>query len=212
MKAMLSAITCLMVLSSARTAFAEVIPPACKGTVAAYQAGVRQGNTLVKRAWLSVNNCDQLDAFVALVKANVSGFSLSGTSTYNICRHTGLIDGVFQQLDSVWQGCNGQCCQEGAAIGELAAKLYCDLSILLGGLGSPDEFVRRPVFLCGAQFETCCDRSFTGTSQAYIGLDFSGLQQQCKPYTEGSYFKVWDGTRVLQCAYTPPPPSGPRSP
>jgi hypothetical protein len=211
MKPLVSALVCFTTLSGASEVFAEKPPPACHTTAVttrAYQAGVNQGKALVGRVWLGVNKCDKLEAFASLVKENVSGYTLTGSSAYNICRHTGLVDGVFQQLDAVWQSCNGQCCQEGAVIGELAAKLYCDLSILLGGLAAPDEFVRRPVFLCGAQFETCCDDRFTSTSKAYIGLDTLG-QQQCLPYTAGKYFDVWNGTRKLQCAYTPPTPPQP---
>jgi len=211
MKALVTILLALVALSSAPAAFAQVIviPPACQRnslTKSFYRSGVMQGKVLVDRAWLSVNNCDRLETFTDIVVANVESYTLTGSSDYNICRFTGLHDGVFQQLDNVWTSCSGTCCEEGSVIGDLSARMYCQLSILLGGLAEPDEFVRRPVFLCGFAFQMCCDGDFFGTSLTYRGLDAFGDLQECLPYTDGEYFSVWDDTRTLQCTYTPPDP------
>lgn len=211
MKALLSIPIFLLAASTAGTAFADDIPPGCQASTAkrAYQSGVAQGKSLVDRAWLAINrNCDLLERFTDIVTADVESYTLSGNSAYTICRFTGLHDGVYQGVDSVWRTCDGQCCNEGAVIGELSARLYCQLSIILGGLAAPDQFVRRPVLFCGFAFQMCCDADFFSTSILYKGLDFLGVTQECLPYTDGDYFDVWNGTRVLQCAYTnPPPPS-----
>ncbi len=211
MRALISILACWIALSVAKPVLAAdiPIPPACQTsslTKNAYRAGVMQGKVLVDRAWLSVANCDRLETFTDIVVANVENYTLSGSSAYNICRYTGLHDGVYQELDIVWNTCNGECCDEGSVIGDLSAKLYCKLSILLDGLAAPDEFVRRPVFLCGFAFEMCCDADFFGTSVSYKGLDLFGDLKACLPYTDGEYFTVWDETRILQCAYTPPDP------
>lgn len=212
MRALLSILFCLMALSRTETAFADdiPIPPACQASSFiqnAYKSGVAQGKYLVDRAWLSVANCDRLETFTDIVIANVENYALIGTSAYSICRYTGLHDGVYQELDIVWNTCNGECCEEGSVIGDLSAKLYCKLSILLDGLAAPDEFVRRPVFVCGFAFEMCCDGDFFGTSITYKGLDLFGELKECLPYTDGEFFTVWDETRILQCAYTPPDPT-----
>lgn len=206
MKALASILLFLMALSGAGTAFAEDVPLRCQTSSyvkKGYQAGVAQGKTLVERAWQSVNNCDRLETFTDLVIANVESYTLSGNSVYTICRFTGLHDGVFQKLDSIWATCEGSCCHEGEVIGTLAARLYCQLSIILDGLADPDEFVRRPVFFCGFAFQMCCDANFFSSSMVYRGLDLFGDLKECQPYTDGDYFQVWDDTRVLQCAYTP---------
>jgi len=208
MKTLISVLLGLMIWSGAATALADDIPVGCQGSTIvtrAYQSGVAQGKSLVQRAWLSVNDCDQLEHLTDIIIANVDFYQLTGSSAYNICRHTGMIDGVFQQIDAVWTLCDGLCCDEGSAIGELAAELYCQLSILLGGLAVPDDFVRRPVFECGFEFQTCCDSNFMGVSRAYEGLDLLGQVKQCLPYTEDPFFDVWDGSREIQCTYVPPP-------
>lgn len=202
------AVLALTLSLAASTAMAEEIPPACQESnfvMRGYLSGVAQGKSLVQRAWLSVNNCDELERFTDIVVSNVQNYVLTGASTYAICRHSGLLDGVFQQLDDVWLSCDGMCCQEGEVIGELSAELYCQLSILLDGLAEPDDFIRRPVYMCGFAFETCCDASFVGTSMSFFGLDGKGALVACKDYTEQPFFEVWDGTREIQCAYEPPP-------
>lgn len=212
MRALITILVCLVAFSGAKTTFAAdiPIPPACQATTStktAYKSGISQGKALVDRAWLSVANCDRLETFTDIVIKNVENYALpTVSSAYNICRYTGVYDGVYQELDVTWNTCNGECCEEGSVIGDLSAKLYCKLSILLGGMVEPDEFVRRPVFLCGFAFEMCCDADFFGTSINYSGKDSTGELQACQPYTDGEYFTVWDETRVLQCAYTPPDP------
>jgi hypothetical protein len=207
MKTLVSTSICLMVLLTGKTALADAIPSGCsKNALDArtYQTGIVQGRILVQRAWGKVNSCDKLEAFSDGVLRTVKDYPPPGATEASICRYSGLYEGVFQEIDSVWMACDGQCCSEGRAIGELAASLYCQLSILLGGLGSLDDFVRKPVYLCGFSFQTCCDASFLSTSITNQSEDAAGQLQQCLPYTEHPFFDIWDLTRKVQCAYTPP--------
>lgn len=209
MRAIICALASMTAAAATTNAFADEVPPRCQEsnfTIHGYQSGVAMGRSLVQRAWGSVNDCDQLELFTDIVVANVQRYRLASDSTYTICRHTGMLDGVFQELDAVWMTCDGQCCQEGQVIGELAAELYCQLSIILDGLAEPGDFVRRPVFMCGVIFETCCDANFIGTSLSYEGLNLAGELVQCSAYTQDPYFEIWDGTRDIQCTYVPPPP------
>lgn len=208
MRTIRSLLCSITVLVSGTSALAQDIPVGCQEsafTVRGYQSGVSMGRSLVQRAWGSVNDCDQLELFTDIVVSNVQRYELRGDSTYTVCRHTGMLDGVFQELDAVWAVCDGQCCQEGQVIGELSAELYCQLSIILDGLAEPDDFVRRPVYTCGLTFETCCDANFIGTSLSYEGMNMTGDLVQCRVYTDDPYFDVWNGTRELQCMYVPPP-------
>lgn len=200
MRPIVSTMLCVAVVLGAGASRADDVPPGCQEsarTVRAYNSGFQQGLSLVESAWMAVDDCDQLELFSDLVIANVENYVLTGSSAYVVCRYTGMTDGVYAGLDEVWLQCGGDCCDEGEAIGELAAEIYCQLSILLGGLGEPDLFVRRPVWTCGFSFQTCCDSMFVGFSQ-----DFP----ECLPYTEDPYYDIWDGTRVMQCSYTPPDP------
>lgn len=208
MRAILCVLASITAVAVTTSALADV-PIGCQEsnfTIRGYQSGVAMGRSLVQRAWASVNDCDELELFTDIVVTNVQSYQIGGASTYTICRHTGMVDGVFQELDAVWLQCDGQCCQEGQVIGELAAELYCQLSIILGGLAAPDDFVRRPVFTCGFTFETCCDTDFIGTSLSFEGFNLEGELVQCLPYTQNPYVEVWNGTRELQCMYIPPPP------
>jgi hypothetical protein len=203
--------------TAAAAAPMSTVPPGCRdGTVTnpgraarAYVAGMDSGKKLVTRAWSQVNDCDALEDFADIVVENIQSYSVSSRTAYVICRYTGLVDGAFEQLDRVWTTCDDQCCLEGEVIGQLSAELYCELSIILGGLLDPDDFVRGPVTTCGLEFQTCCDSTFIGTSRNYVGYDLSGRATACLQYTQGSYQSVWTETRNLECAYEPPPPPPP---
>jgi len=189
--------------SAAQAIVPNSVPVGCQETSftqRAYLSGFQQGVSLVDRAWLMVNDCDNLERFSDIVVANVESYVLGGQSTYVVCRYTGLTDGVYARLDEVWLQCGGNCCDEGAVIGELAAEIYCQLSILLDGLAAPDLFVRRPVHTCGLSFEMCCDASYDAFSTGFPA---------CLPYTADPHDIVWDETRVMQCAYTPEPETVP---
>lgn len=212
MKTLVSILFGLMMWSGAATALAQSdvpveVPILCQGKMAkrAYLNGIEQGKSLVMRAWEGVNyDCDLLEHLTDIIIANTNSYTISGTTDYVICRHTGMVDGVYQKLDFLWKLCDGLCYDEGAAIGKLAADLYCQLSALLDGLVAPDGFIRRPVFECGFEFQTGCDTTFIGTSIIGEWPNLLGEIKQCLKYTEDPFFVVWNGTRNLQCAYTLP--------
>ncbi len=207
----LLAVLCGLASSVPAIARAADVPVGCQNLreERAYLAGVQQGKTLVDRAWASVNNCDLLEHFSDIVTTNVESYTVTSSSAYVICRYSGLVDGTFERLDAVWTDCAGVCCKEGIAIGRLAADLYCQLSILLQGLGEPLNFVRKPVWTCGFEFQVCCDAEFMGYSQVYPASDPNvPVTPACLPYTVDSFASVWDKTRNVECAYTIPPAPG----
>jgi hypothetical protein len=203
MRTLVRAMLCVLAILASEVSRAEVptsVPSGCDESASsrrAYLNGYQQGQSLVARAWLSVNNCDQLEHFSDIVTQNLDSYVLGGTSSYVVCRYTGVVDGSLAEVDSQWLECGGDCCNEGLALGELAAEMYCQLSIMLHGLAVPDMFIRRAVHTCGYAFQGCCDSNFIGISRA-VPL--------CLQYTDTPYFDVWDETRVIQCAYTPPDP------
>ena len=184
------------------------VPSGCQAnllTSRGYTSGFNQGKALVASAWQSVNNCDRLEDFSDIVYNDVTLFTLTGKTAPVICRHTGLIDGVLDGLDMQWTICGGQCCNEGTRIGELSAELYCQLSIILGGLGEPGQFIRRPVYMCGFAFEACCDAEFMSVTDQYAGPDLFGQLQTCQPYCAAPFDLVCNETDQIQCNYVPPP-------
>ena len=193
-------VAALLASEVSRAAVPTSVPSGCDGSALsrrAYLAGYQQGTVLVDRAWLTVNDCDQLEHFSDIVYQDLQSFVLGGTSSYVVCRYTGVVDGSMAEVDNLWLKCGGDCCDEGMALGELAAEMYCQLSIMLHGLANPDMFARRPVHMCGYAYQGCCDSNFVGTSRSV---------PMCLQYTNTPYFDVWDDTRLMQCVYTPPDP------
>ncbi len=202
MKTSTIAVVCVFaVCGSVVNAYAE-IPPKCdtRYTSTSYNRGITSGEILAQQAWSTVNDvpgggCDELEYFTDLVVDNVTRLTLRpGASDYVICRYTGTVDGIYNELDEIWSYCETSCMEEGAQVGEFSAKIYCDLSIALDGLAEADQYIRGPVHICGLEFETACDSN-------YIATSFNYLAGQCVPYTEGEYFGVWDQTRNNQCMY-----------
>jgi hypothetical protein len=104
--------SCSLSLSALAAPASAYVPPGCRdGTPArpgiarrAYLAGIDSGKKLVNRAWAQVSDCDALETFADIVVTNVSSYTITGRTAYAICRHTGLVDGAFEQLDQVWTG------------------------------------------------------------------------------------------------------------
>jgi len=184
-------------------AHAQEAPDGCRETKSArsYQQGKSAGKRLVEVAWKQLKSCSRMRQVAELVTTGLKAIRPATNQRAGLCLYTGAMDGVFEGLDGVWSTCNDQCCLEGEVIGKMSATLYCDLSILLGGLGDPEQFVRGPVYTCGAAFQSCCDATFTSTTQRYTARAADGKSVSCLPYTRGAYQSVWSETRNLECAY-----------
>lgn len=193
MSSKIASLLCVLALSTTQMVLASPggsMPSACEEstqTQRAYKTGLLAGRSLVQRAWQSVNECNQLDYFSNVVRANIEGYTVQGATTYSICRYAGMVDGAYEELDVVWTACGGSCCWEGEVIGMLAADVYCRLSELLGGLLIPDDFVPRPVCLC-AGFSGCCGAAFNDVTR-----------ERCEQYTLPPFRDVWLTSRALQC-------------
>jgi hypothetical protein len=179
------------------------VPPGCADDrdARSYALGVMLGERIVSSAWARIADCDRVDYFSDVVAANLERLSLRpGASNYLICRYTGTYDGVFNALESMIGTCADQCFLDGELAGELSAEIYCELSIMLGGLALADDFLRGPVEICGLNFEIGCDSAFMSTTWTYANA--FGV---CEPYTTGEFFAVWDQARNNQCLYSPDP-------
>ena len=151
-------------------------------------------------AWNGIrNDCDRIDYFLGVIEDNVSRLTLPAHARdFVICRYTGAVDGVYEQLDNLYGECGDTCFMEGEIIGEMAGEVYCELSLALGGLEVADRFIRGPVRTCGFNFETGCDSAYMGTT-----INFENGLGRCEPYTINEYENVWDETRNNQCYYPP---------
>jgi hypothetical protein len=197
----------LLIVSAAHDGHAQTptpIPATCAATTAAsnaYKTGLKLGERIVQTSWNRINDCDRVEYFLSIVEDNVSRLTLPPRSSNStICRYTGTVDGVYGALDTLYGTCADQCFLDGEFAGELSGEVYCELSIALGGLAAADDFLRGPVQVCGFNFEIGCDSAFIDTTTSYTNTD--GV---CGPFTEGSFFTVWDQARNNQCAYQPIP-------
>jgi len=192
----------LSVLFSSTAARAQTPPAACSATrdASAYYAGYLTGGSFVRQAWSGVmNDCDRIEA-VELAVATALRRSLPTTSptTYLQCRFAGLAQGAMGEVDGLFATCADQCYLEGQFVGEIAAITYCELSILLQGLGIADLLIRGPVQTCGLSFEIACDANFETTA-----IGYRNPFGQCLPYVRAPYSEVFEQARYNQCAYEP---------
>lgn len=185
-----------------RVAFADdSIPAACAGPRESrgYRGGEMAGKSLIRSAWRSVRDCDRMETFEDIVTRTLDRYSLPASATpYSVCRYSGMVNGMLDQLDEQFLECQAQCFEEGRISGEIAAIAYCELSIALGGLSTADDFIRMPVRMCGLNFEIGCDLEFMDVTLLYANPGGT-----CEPYTRDRYYEVWDQTRHNQCAYEP---------
>lgn len=169
-----------------------------------YNSGTASGLRITEQAWDAVDDCTEIDRFVTIVSQTVDQLAPTNPSPFTICRYTGMADGIFEGLDALYGACGDTCFLDGLVAGEFAGQVYCELSIMLGGLSVADDFIRGPVQLCGASFQIGCDSAFIGTTLTYAN-DFGA----CAPFTldtppDGLFFDVWDQTRNNQCIFEVP--------
>lgn len=167
-----------------------------------FGAGVISGHGLMRLAWDQVDDCDHLEDFADVVMNNLDRLTIPPKLDDDvICLLDGILHGVEAGVGAVWRRCEGDCSAEGRLIGRIGGKLYCDLSIRLGGLEPAEDVLRRPTRTCGLFFQVACDSELTGFTRRY-----SSSSGQCLPYTEGAYEQVFRRARANQCVYDAAPP------
>ncbi len=117
---------------------------------------------------------------------------------YLQCRFAGMVAGMESQVGGLFNSCADACFLEGQFVGEIAAIAYCELSILLRGLGLDELLIRGPVATCGFTFEVGCDANLETTA-----LNYSNPFGRCLPYVRAPFAQVFDQARNNQCAYDP---------
>jgi len=188
------------------------VPPICDESDwnrSGYIAGVVTGQNLLTSAWLKIKTCDLIERFESIVMPLVFRLEpLNDASLYTACRYSGYRNGIMSAMDSLYRCCEETCYRDGEIIGEIVATMYCELSLMLNGLATAEEFVRAPVQLCGFNFEFACDITFLYETMSYVN-DIGA----CFPYTIEPHYEVWDQVRNNSCAYKIeeiiPPPDGP---
>ena len=185
---------------------AQVPPPICNTVreVNQFLVGVRTGRNLAQQAIASVeeasaepNICDDTEAILdlrTLIEGIVATIVVIPPSEVAACRLQGHIVGLLSEVDELQETCEDVCIADGDFFGNIAASLYCALSIALDGLGLADLFDRLPTTVCGEQFEAACDAQFFATAVSTA---------DCEEFTEGDFEDVFEVAQNNQCAANP---------
>jgi hypothetical protein len=190
-----------MTVMVSHTALAQDdVPGSCQvdaRSTAQYRTGLQFGRLVVDQAWNTINqDCSLLETFTSILENSFNSLILPPNASRAVqCRHAGIVNAGIDALDDLWPVCTGLCTTDGLDIGKLVGKLYCDLSIALGGLAPAEDFIRGPVMWCQFLGQTFCDVSYISFTPVYESPIGS-----CRPYTYEPYFETWDQFRNNGCA------------
>lgn len=183
-----------------------------------WTSGRSAGESRVNSLWRSAavgqdldKLSDALPGALETLETALSGLAANAEPTqYVRCRAQGYAEGYFFRLNQLF----GQCVVDGADWGQLAANIYCSLSIELDGLAESSLFVRAPVGLCGNLFEYTCedvyryvgkegDHEFQPLvanfleSNGFVVEPFAG----CGPYTDDEFLAAFESSLHNDCTY-----------
>jgi hypothetical protein len=175
-------------------------PCAAPGLAPYYAQGVRLGTDAVRRSWRHFGTCDRVEEFAdffakRLERLDPSCGRLRGLRAE--CRQAGVAEGVFAELERLQSKCEDRCFLTGERVGQLRAQKYCELMLAYDGDVAVRAWTRRPVALCGLNYQLGCDAAFLGTARTY-----SNELGECLPYTQGEYKATFTAARTLLCDYS----------
>jgi len=91
-------------------------------------------------------------------------------------------------------GGDATCRNDGRVTGDVAASLYCDLSVLLGGLGPDNRLPPGPADRCSRSFEEECRKRFDRATRA---------RADCAPFlANGAFAEAFQTARFNQCLFS----------
>jgi len=92
------------------------------------------------------------------------------------------------------RGGDATCKSDGRVTGDVAANLYCDLSALLGGLGTDELLPPGPADSCSRAFEAECRKKFDDGAKA---------RPDCAPFlADGAFADAFKVARFNQCLFS----------
>ncbi|UQA59534.1 hypothetical protein [Polyangium aurulentum] len=171
-------------------AMAQTPPSACQAgpDFDSFEAGVASGRSLARQGWAGVSgDCLQLERFASILVDNAGRLMAPpGSSSYVLCRHSGIVAGVYEEVFNAWSSCRVEACVAGNFIGQLGGKLACDIALGFGPVHILRFLPALPATAFPLLSERCC------------GNAFDSELQQCLPGSS------WNPVREYVC--TPPSP------
>jgi hypothetical protein len=163
-----------------------------------YEQGRSKGSKLVQKLWRGAS-CGRVEAFADQVIEHLGELELSQgeeSRVHRWCRYAGSVEALWEGLDRIQLDCDAHCFMDGDFVGQVAAKVFCDLAIEALGALEPEAWLRPPVASCGFQYQLACDTRFLGTAGGYTNEE--GV---CAPYTEVPYTELFESARLRSCAF-----------
>jgi hypothetical protein len=166
-----------------------------------YEQGRSKGSKLVQKLWRGAS-CGSVEAFADRVLQHLGELEVSQgeeSRVHRWCRYAGSVDALWEGLDKIQLDCEASCFMDGDFVGQVEAKIFCDLAIEAGGALEPESWLRPPVASCGFQYQLACDSRFLGTAGSYANAE--GV---CAPYTEAPYTTLFESALLRSCAFPAP--------
>ncbi len=97
---------------------------------------------------------------------------------------------IWTRLADVYRSCEMQCFDDGQAVGEISASMYCSASISLNGLPSAQTLEQPALPLCQNSIFIGCQQGYRSTAAQTPG---------CSTYTGGQFESVFNESISLDC-------------
>jgi hypothetical protein len=165
----------------------------------AYEQGAKAAIRAVRDLWSEFGKCTRVEAFADRVVEKFDSWSertKPDAGPRRQCRQAGVSDGTFSELERIQVRCESRCFLTGERVGAIKARLYCELMIENQGQVDIDAWMRKPVAVCGLNYQVGCDATFLSSTRSYANP--SGA---CLPYTEVSYQPIWNHARLRVCEF-----------
>jgi hypothetical protein len=188
------------------SASAYVIPETCQDAfnLRSYNFGLTKGGMLIDKEWDKIeNNCERMTAtpsFKNSIIDIINDLSVPQDSTdFVLCHYYGYMNGIADRLKELDADCPQQCLMDGNFIGEVAAKMYCELSIGFDGIQQSSDFNTGILSVCDETMTDSCGSTFDDQTAIYVNV----FGDQCESYTQIPYTPVWETAKLRQCIFVP---------
>lgn len=177
-----------------RESGAAAPPPCASGqNLVTYNSGVASGRALARTAWVGIGqDPDRVEELAGAIIALLRRTRPKRVGAADGCRVGGVIEGAVSELLVIQDTVIRQCILDGETWGALAAELYCGIAVGVGGVNLEAYLARKPVGICGTNFQQSCDATLVDAARA---------SAECLPYIQGPFANAFARYQNNQCTY-----------
>lgn len=153
--------------------------------------GDRNAKRLINNAWARLGqSCDQVDRLATIVAETPFAQSSLG-GVMGACFFQGYVEGLWDELDLIYERCGNKCFSAGVDIGNISAQGYCAASIAVNGLLDPGFIEQPPLPFCGQNLVFGCKSEYIGVATYDIPA--------CSKYTKGRFAETFENSVRQDC-------------